>query len=205
MRSEARVRTAGNHVSWIGRGELDDGSGSLGRWCFDQRHARCCSRGGGDVGGQGDAIIDRRRARDVGKLEAGEIFRAGDGGCIGAAVLDQGRRIGGEGERQPAGHHGRGARNSHKKRPPIIHDPCLQGSSANQIAQPSTRRVNCSEDDVAAQWRKSPEKGFSRECCPNATLVPARFQQLWSGKNRQNRLRMPIKLNYPDLLNLGLW
>jgi Flp pilus assembly pilin Flp len=58
---------------------------------------------------------------------------------------------------------------------------------------------------VALQWRKSLEMGFSRECCPNATLVPKRAVRLWGGKNRQNRPRILIKLSYPDLLNLGLW
>jgi hypothetical protein len=40
---------------------------------------------------------------------------------------------------------------------------------------------------VAVQWRKTPERGFSRECCLNATLVPARFQLLgltwWRAKS----------------------
>jgi Flp pilus assembly pilin Flp len=58
---------------------------------------------------------------------------------------------------------------------------------------------------VAAQWRKSPKKGFPRECCPYATSVPEWFQRRGVGKNRQKAAGMNIKLNSPDLLNLGLW
>jgi Flp pilus assembly pilin Flp len=83
--------------------------------------------------------------------------------------------------------------------------PPPKGSDPNQFAQPSTRRVKCSGDDVAVQWRKSAKKGFSGKCCPGATLVPARFQRSARGKNRQKRFQITIKLSDQDLLNLGLW
>ena len=55
---------------------------------------------------------------------------------------------------------------------------------------------------MAVQWRKSPETGFSSQCCPNATLVPGGS----SGKAGNSRisLAMPVKLSPSDLLNLGL-
>jgi hypothetical protein len=39
---------------------------------------------------------------------------------------------------------------------------------------------------VALQWRKSAKKGFSGECCPSATPVPAGFQQSGRGKMGKN-------------------
>ncbi|WP_244547139.1 hypothetical protein [Bradyrhizobium sp. Gha] len=44
--------------------------------------------------------------------------------------------------------------------------PASKGSPTNQIAQPSTRYVNCSVDDAAVQWCKCPKTGFSRPVLP---------------------------------------
>jgi hypothetical protein len=60
-------------------------------------------------------------------------------------------------------------------------------------------------DDVALQWRKSAKKGFSGECCPSATPVPAGFQQSGRGKWAKMPAVIVVKLNYSNLLNLGLW
>jgi len=38
----------------------------------------------------------------------------------------------------------------------------------SHAAQPSTRRVDFSDQDMAAQWRKLQVINFSKECCPNA-------------------------------------
>ena len=38
----------------------------------------------------------------------------------------------------------------------------------SHAAQPSTRRVDFSDQDMAAQWRKPQVIIFSRKCCPNA-------------------------------------
>ncbi|MGY3421695.1 hypothetical protein ACVWZW_002170 [Bradyrhizobium sp. F1.13.4] len=131
LRRERRFGRQDQH--WVGRGELDGRSWRLGRCRFSGDRAWCRSDGGRDIGGQGDAVLDGRSVRDVCEVKPAEILRARDGRSIGAAVLDEGRGIGGQRERQPAGENRRGAGDRHQKRPPIIHDPCLQTVLSNLV------------------------------------------------------------------------
>jgi len=54
----------------------------------------------------------------------------------------------------------------------------------NSLARKGTQRLDCSEDRVAAQWRKSAKAGFSRGCCQGATPVPL----LLEGSREQSAL-----------------
>jgi len=59
---------------------------------------------------------------------------------------------------------------------------CSNQSRRNSLAQKGTQHVNCSEDRVAAQWRKSAKIGFSEECGLRATRVPEGFRGALFGK-----------------------